>query len=344
MALFHELPPPLKNHLEEIRKAAERSADLIRQLLAFARKQAVTPRILDLNKVIESMLKMLQRLIGEDIELAWQPQPDLWKVRLDRSQVEQILANLCTNSRDAISGVGRISIATASIAFGGEQPTPDGFLPGEYVQLTVSDTGCGIKSDELQKIFEPFYTTKEVGKGTGLGLAMIYGIVKQNNGFINVSSEEGAGTTFRIFFPRYLDQEAPEEEKRMPEKIPSGRETILLVEDEAAILEIATIMLRELGYNVLATPRISEALELAAQHAGKIQLLITDVVMPEMNGSDLAARILPLSPGLKHLFMSGYTADVIAQQGIIDRGLNFLQKPFTIAQLAAKVREALDKT
>ncbi len=333
---------PLFSDLQEIRKAAERSAALTRQLLAFARKQTVSPKILDLNETIEQLLKMLRRLIGEDINLSWLPGRSLWPVRIDPTQVDQILANLAVNGRDAIAGVGTITIETANVEVDEDYCAEHlDFTPGRYLVLSVSDDGCGMDPELCQHIFEPFFTTKEIGRGTGLGLATIYGIVKQNGGFINVYSEIGKGTTFRIYLPRHLPEAPPADRKTMPEPLLQGRETILLVEDEPAILHLGTFMLEKLGYQVLAAATPRQAIGLAEHHNGTIHLLLTDVIMPEMNGSDLARRLQTLYPKMRQLFMSGYTADAIARHGVLDEGVQFIQKPFSRAELSAKVREAL---
>jgi CheY-like chemotaxis protein len=334
--------PPLREHLEQIQKAAERSADIVRQLLAFARKQTVAPRVLDLNETVASMLKMLRRLIGEDIDLAWLPD-GVWQVKMDPAQIDQILANLCVNARDAVADVGRITIETGDVTFETDFCIGHrGFVPGEYVLLTVSDDGCGMDKETLKKIFEPFFTTKGVGQGTGLGLAMVYGIVKQNAGFIDVYSEPGHGTSFKIYLPRYLGKE--EQARTAGPKEPAGRgqETVLMVEDEPLILDLGKEMLEMQGYRVLSAGTPGEAIRLAGEHNGEIHLLMTDVVMPEMNGRELARKLLALYPGLKCLFMSGYTADVIAPHGVLDEGVHFIQKPFSLDNLAAKVRETLD--
>jgi PAS domain S-box-containing protein len=333
---------PLHAHLEEICKAANRSADLTRQLLAFARKQTVAPKVLDLNETVEGMFKMLRRLIGENIDLGWQPKANLWPVKVDPSQIDQILANLCVNSQDAISGVGKIIIETGNSTMEeGYCSAHPGSIPGEYVMLAVSDDGYGMDKKTLERIFEPFFTTKEMGKGTGLGLATVYGIVKQNNGFVNVYSEPGLGTKFTVYLPRYKGSAAPLPQEALAEPVARGNETILLVEDEPAILTLITTMLTKLGYTVLTAGTPGEIIRLADEYTGKIHLLITDVVMPGMNGKDLAGNLLSRYPHLKHLFMSGYTADVIAHNGILDDGVNFIQKPFSIKELAVKVREAL---
>lgn len=288
------------------------------------------------------MFKILQRLIGEDIDLVWRPGKNLW-VRMDSSQIDQILANLCVNARDAIAGVGKLTIKTGTTAFDETYCADHAeFVPGEYVLLTVSDNGCGMDTEILDKLFEPFFTTKEMGKGTGLGLATVYGIVKQNKGFINVYSEPGQGTTFKIYLPRHIGKPGQMRSESPAEPAMRGYETILLVEDEPAILIMTTMMLERLDYTVVAASTSGEAISLAREHAGEIHLLMTDVVMPEMNGRDLAKNLLSLYPNLKRLFMSGYTANVIAHRGMLDKGVNFIQKPFSIKELTVKVREAID--
>jgi CheY-like chemotaxis protein len=335
---------PILGNLKEILDAAKRSADLTRQLLAFARKQTIIPKILDLNETVAGMLKMLQRLIGENIDLNWHPKANLWPVKVDPSQIDQILANLCVNARDAISGVGKITIETGTSIFDDDYCAVHvGFVTGEYVRLAVSDNGCGMDKELLDNIFEPFFTTKELGKGTGLGLATVYGAVKQNNGFINVYSEPGQGTTFTMYLPRYADKAGQTRQAEPAAPAARGHETILLVEDEPSILEMTTTMLEMQGYTVLAACAPGKAIELASIHAGEIHLLMTDVVMPEMNGRELSERLLTRYPNLACLFMSGYTADVIAHHGVLDEGVNFIQKPFGIHDLATKVREALNQ-
>jgi PAS domain S-box-containing protein len=335
---------PLHADLEEIRTAATRSADLTRQLLAFARKQTVAPRVLDLNETITGTLKMLGRLIGEDIRLAWKPGADVWPVRVDPSQIDQILANLCVNARDAIADVGTITIETGNSTFDAVTcAVHAGLVPGEYVRLAVSDDGCGMNRDTLAHIFEPFFTTKDVGKGTGLGLATVYGAVKQNHGFIQADSEPGQGTTFTIYLPRHVGKPGQAQTDVAAGPARRGHETILLVEDEPAILRLTTVMLERQGYTVLAASTPGEAIRLAREYAGEIRLLMTDVVMPEMNGRDLARNLLSVYPRLPRLFMSGYADDVISHHGVLDDGVFFIQKPFSIADLVAKVREALDR-
>ncbi|MFP4475619.1 MAG: PAS domain S-box protein [Desulfatibacillaceae bacterium] len=329
--------------LEEILSAAKRSVEITRQLLAFARKQTVAPKMLDLNGSVESMLKILQRLIGEDIDFSWSPGAGLWKVRIDPAQVDQILANLCVNARDAIGGVGSVAIETENVVLDECHCVghPE-FSPGEYVMLSVTDSGKGMDADTLQNVFEPFFTTKGLGKGTGLGLATVYGIVKQNKGFIDVDSEPGKGATFRVYLPRYSGQTVGEAGDVEVEISPARGETVLLVEDETAMLDLGARMLKSLDYEVLPASTPGKALELAEQYSDRIDLLITDVVMPEMNGRALADKLRSQNPDLEVLFMSGHSADVIAHRGLLETGVNFIQKPFTRKDLAIKVRAILD--
>ena len=290
------------------------------------------------------MLKMLQRLVGENINLAWTPETGLWSVKIDPSQVDQILANLCVNARDAIAGVGKLIVETKNCSFDAEYcDAHPGFVPGEYVKISVSDNGCGMDKLTLGQIFEPFFTTKGVGEGTGLGLASVYGAVKQNKGFINVYSEPGQGTTFTIYLPRFVDQPGQVRVESVTKPAARGHETVLLVEDELTILKMTTIMLQRQGYTVLAASTPGEALRLASDFADKIHLLLTDVIMPEINGRELMDRLLPSHPKMKYLFMSGYTANIIATHGVLDEGVNFIQKPFTLKDLSTKIREALDE-
>jgi PAS domain S-box-containing protein len=333
---------PIHANLKVIEDAARRSADLTRQLLAFARKQTVAPVVLDVNETVSDMLKMLRRLIGEDIDVVWIPEAGLWQVKIDPSQIDQILANLCVNARDAIIGVGKVTIETKNTTFDEAYCAVHlGFACGEYVMLAVSDNGRGICKEDIDNIFEPFFTTKELGKGTGLGLATVYGIAKQNDGFVNVYSEPDKGTTLRIYLPRFVG-EAMESSEKGTEEIPKGSgETVLLVEDEPVILDVSREMLEQLGYTVLSAGTPGEALHQANAHATEIKLLITDVIMPEMNGRDLAKLLSDIKPGLKCLFVSGYTANVIAHHGVLEEGVCFLQKPFSMKDLASRVRQAL---
>jgi two-component system, cell cycle sensor histidine kinase and response regulator CckA len=328
---------PLHEYAQEILAAGIRSTSITRQLLAFARKQIIDPQVLDLNKTAEDMLKMLRRLIGEDINLAWLP-ASVWPVSIDPSQLDQILANLCVNARDAIDGVGKITIETATKTFDetycSEHP---GFIPGDFTLLSISDDGCGMDKDVQIRVFEPFFTTKEQGKGTGLGLSTVYGIVKQNNGFINVYSEPGKGTTFRIYLPRHGEQ-GKKAEKQKTNTIPRGQgEIVLVVEDEASILKLTAKILNNFGYVVITANSPKEAVNLVKGYAETIDLLLTDVVMPEMNGRDLLNVLLTIQPNMKCLFMSGYASTAITNLGVLAVGMQFIQKPFSANDLAAKV-------
>ena len=333
---------PVQADLVEIEKACNRSAELTQQLLAFARKQTIMPKILDLNDKVATTLKMLQRMIGEDKELIWIPGPNLWRVKMDPAQIDQILANLAVNAHDAITGVGKVVVETQNAVLDEIYCAHHaGFVPGEYVMLSVSDNGCGMEKDILSHVFEPFFTTKEVGKGTGLGLATIYGIAKQNLGFINAYSEPGEGTTFKIYLPRVKVERPFEEKAPLELKAIGGEETILLVEDEPAILTIGKSMLDKLGYTVLTARSPKAAIQLSKSCPENIDLLITDVVMPEMNGKALAEQLLSYFPDLKCLYMSGYSANVIAHGGSLDSSVNFIQKPFSSVELDHKIREIL---
>jgi len=334
---------PVHRDLEQILNAAGRSADITRQLLAFAREQTISPRVIDLNHTVGSMLKMLGRLIGEDIDLLWQPAGDLWPVKIDPSQLDQILVNLCVNARDAIADVGKITIETGMKVFDPAYCAAHAeFVPGEFVLLAVSDDGCGMDRHTRNNLFEPFFTTKETGRGTGLGLATVYGIVRQNNGFINVYSEPEKGTSFRIYLPRHCAGMPDTIQQKPAALLPRGSgETLLVVEDEASILDMLESMLKSLNYTILTADSPGRAMAAAQSHDSRIHLVITDVVMPEMNGRDLAGKLSALYPDIRILFMSGYTANVIAHQGVLDEGVHFIQKPFSMQELAAKVHEVL---
>jgi len=333
---------PVHADLDKIHEAAMRSADIVHQLLAFSRKQAIDPKILDLNATVEGMLKMLRRLIGEDIELRWSPQPELPLIKMDPAQIDQILANLCVNARDAIDGAGAITIATShtwlDAAFCANHP---GLEPGAHVVLSVADNGCGMEPGLIENIFEPFFTTKGV-LGTGLGLATVYGIVQQNQGVIVAESAPGGGATFRVYLPAQGPGVAWTKEARPEPALPGRGETILVVEDDPSILELSRTMLTTLGYRVLTAGSPGEAILQVEQFAGRIDLLMTDVIMPEMNGKDLARRLTLRRPEMRLLYMSGYTADVIAHHGVLDGHIHFLRKPFFTHELSQKLREALD--
>lgn len=328
---------PVRGELEEIQNSALRSAELTSQLLAFARRQSATPRVLDLNETIEGLLQLLRRLIGENITIDWRPGAGLWPVRIDPTQVDQILTNLCINARDAISGQGTLVLETANHA------VPEGVSTREFVRLVVRDNGRGMDEATLSHIFEPFYTTKPVGAGTGLGLATVYGIVSQNGGSIRATSTPGHGTVFELLFPRVKAEplRAVAATPRGTGGTERGHETILLVEDEPAVLKVSRTMLEERGYRVLAAPTPPEAIRLAEAETGVIDLLVTDVVMPGMNGRDLAAALTRRRPDLRVLFMSGYDADVLAPHGVRADSLQLLQKPFSVEELARRVRAIL---
>lgn len=334
---------PLYAQLQEIKKAAERSADLTRQLLAFARKQTIVTKVLNLNDTLSGMLHMLQRLIGEDIEMSWIPGEDLWSVKVDPSQIDQVLANLCVNARDAINGIGKVTIETRNISFDGASfSSYNGFVPGDYILLAVSDDGCGMNEETLSQIFEPFFTTKGLTTGTGLGLSTVYGIVKQHDGFLDVNSMPGQGTTFKIYIPRHNADVAGSMRDSATEVSLQGSETVLIVDDEEVILNLCKTMLEKLGYKPLIARTPGDAIPLFEKYADDIQLLLTDVVLPQMNGRELVERLTSVKPGLKCLYMSGYTSDIIAQRGILEEGVHFIQKPMTMKDMAIGVRKVLD--
>ena len=330
--------------LDQVLTASKRAADITRQLLAFARKQTIAPEVLDVNENVESMLKMLKRLIGEDIDLSWVPGTGLWNVKMDPSQIDQILVNLCVNARDAIKGVGKIVIETSRVTVDDADCSDHtGFVPGNFVLLKVSDDGCGMDMDIQRNVFEPFFTTKAVDKGTGLGMSTVYGIVKQNNGVITLDSRAGKGTTIKVYLPGHEGKfDQSHGENRVD--IPSGHgEVILVVEDDLSILNLAEKILKGLGYRVLSARKPKEAILLAKGETGKIHLLLTDVIMPEMNGRKLAEQLQSIYPDLKPMFMSGYTADVIVHHGVLEEGVHFIQKPFSKKDLATAVRKTLGK-
>jgi len=334
---------PLNYHLGQIRKAAERSTELTRQLLAYARKQPVLPKVLDLNGTIKGMLLLLKRIIGENIEVVWLPSRNLMPVKIDPSQIDQILTNLCVNARDAISANGKIVIETENNTLDEDYCSyHDGFVPGKYVSLTVSDNGCGMDKSVMNHLFEPFFTTKEPGKGTGLGLATVYGIVKQNKGFVNVYSEVGIGTIVRIYLPCSTEESGRIYREKPMEKVMRGTENILLVEDEPLNLNVVTTMLDHLGYNVLAAKTPDEALKMVQEHSCVFHLLVSDMIMPGMSGADLSKKLESLCPGMKSLFISGYTVNSMVHQGVFPNDVHFMQKPFSLQHLAAKVRAVLD--
>ncbi len=334
---------PVREWLDEMKLETERAANLTRQLLTFARQQTVVPQLLDPNDAIGNMLKMLRRLIGEDIELSWQPGAGSWLVKIDPGQFDQILANLCVNARDAIGGRGgTLSIETRNVSVDAAICTDQTeATPGDYAMLAVSDDGCGMDSETRQHIFEPFFTTKAQGKGTGLGLATVYGIVKQNNGFFNIYTEPGVGTTFRIYLPCARETATVQEHEQQKIQPRGGSETIMLVEDERSVRIVMSVLLKKLGYTVYEADSAEVALRLAAEFADGIDLLLTDVVMPGMSGRELADELLAQYPAMKVLYMSGYTADIIAHRGILQDSVNFISKPVSCDTLAGKLRDVL---
>jgi signal transduction histidine kinase/ActR/RegA family two-component response regulator len=336
---------PMYHKLEAIKGAGEQAASLTRQLLAFSRKQVLQPKVLDLNKVIFETNKILQRLIGEDIDLLIGLGPDLGKIKADPSQIEQVLMNLAVNARDAMPQGGKLTIETNNVLIDEEYVSHHFSVhPGRYVVLAVSDTGCGMDEATQSHIFDPFFTTKEVGRGTGLGLSTVYGIVKQSGGNIWVYSEVGRGTTFKIYLP--CVESNPVEQKINVEdtNLHIGTETVLLVEDEERVRDMTKEILQESGYQVLEAKHGQEALLVADQHPGPIHLMLSDVVMPQMSGRELAERLTPLRKDMKVLYMSGYTDDAIVHHGVLDEGMSFIEKPFTPSALAHKVRQVLNAT
>jgi len=337
---------PLTEEIEEIKIAGERAAALTRQLLAFSRKQIVEPKIMDLNKLLTGIEKMLVRLIGEDIEILMIQEPALWKVEIDPGQMEQVIMNLAVNAKDAMPSGGKLTIETVNMDLNDNYFDEHGIVekqPGSYVVLTVSDTGIGMDKGVQEHIFDPFYTTKEKGKGTGLGLSTIYGIVKQNNGFIWVYSEPGQGSTFKIYLPKVKRDVKEEEKGQTTVENLSGSETVLIVEDDTSIRKLAQKSLQPHGYRVLVAENGEDALKISKEHEGTIDLIITDVVMPKMGGKETADRLQALHPQMKVIYMSGYTDNAIVRHGVLASGLNFLEKPFSPRALARKVREVLDK-
>nr|MBI3611963.1 response regulator [Nitrospirota bacterium] len=342
--LLQTLSPgdPSRDNIVQIKEAGERAASLTRQLLAFSRRQVLEPKVLDLNAVVTNLDKMLQRLIGEDIDLVPILKPGLGRVKADPGQIEQIIMNLAVNARDAMPDGGKLTIETANVELDGQYAAQHvAVLPGPYVMLAVSDTGCGMDAETQKRIFEPFFTTKELGKGTGLGLATVYGIVKQSSGFIWVYSEPGRGTTFKIYLPRVEETAQPIEPHVLLNESLRGSETILLAEDQENVRRLVTSILRSSGYTVLEASNGAEALHLCDQRPEPIHLLISDVVMPIISGRELVQRLAGKYPNLKVLFFSGYTDDAVVRHGVLEKGTAFLQKPFTPTGLLRKVREVL---
>jgi two-component system cell cycle sensor histidine kinase/response regulator CckA len=340
--LLRESDAALRADLEAIRQAAGRASGVTRQLLGFARRQTVAPVVLDLNTAVAASLDTVRGVIGPDIDLTWTPDPAAGRVRIDPYQIDQVLANLAANARDAIGGPGRLVIATRRAQLDQADGARHAVASGSYAVLELSDSGRGMDAETAAHLFEPFYTTKGVGKGTGLGLATVYGIVKQNDGCVEVDTELNRGTLVRIFLPG-VEADVTATSGDSPDGAPrSGHETVLLVEDESAVLRLSKIVLERFGYLVLTAATPGEAIQLFDSHQGPVHLLVTDVVMPEMNGRELAARLRAEHPELKTLFVSGYSASALAPRGVLDEGVHFLQKPFSLEDLAASVRQALD--
>jgi two-component system, cell cycle sensor histidine kinase and response regulator CckA len=335
---------PLRPYVEEIKKAGERAANLTRQLLAFSRKQILQPKVIDLNDHVAEANRMLRRLIGEDIEIVLTLRPNLWKVRVDPSQLDQVLVNLAVNARDAMQHGGRLTIRTDNVTVDAETAQRgDSPQLGPHVLLTVSDTGHGMDEQTRSRLFEPFFTTKDVGKGTGLGLSTVYGIISQSGGFVTVESEPGRGAAFKIYLPRVEDETRDAHaEDGAQEGLPRGTETILLVEDEEIVRTMTRSILEECGYTVLSASDGKLALDVCASHVGEIDLLLTDVVMPQMSGRRLAEHMKTTHPRTRVLYMSGYTDDAILRHGVIEETAAFMEKPYSPDALARKVREVLD--
>jgi len=328
--------------LLSIKEAASHSSDLTRQLLAFARKQTVYPRVLDINATVAGMLKMLSRLIGESIVLTWEPSASPVYVKMDPGQIDQILANLCVNARDAMTSAGKICIRTDSADVQKTLSGSHGDIPaGRYALLIVEDNGCGIETGIIKDIFDPFFTTKATGKNTKLKLSTVFGIVSQNHGYISVDTKPGYGTVFTLFLPRVTQAEETQE-LALPQTRQEGNETILVAEDNTAILKITTAILRKHGYRVIPASTPMEAIRAAEAETNGIDLLLSDIVMPVMNGRELAERILRIHPSIKTLYMSGYPEDIVAKHGTIENGIHFISKPFSIDAIIAKIRQILD--
>jgi len=332
---------PLRDGMKKIQDATNRAAGLTRQLLAFSRRQVLQPRVIDLNNVAFQMDSMLRRLIGEDVQMRTVTSPNLWRVRADPAQIEQVIMNLVVNARDAMPSGGKLTLETSNAQLDEATAQKHSAEPGQYVMLAVTDTGIGMDAETQSHIFEPFFTTKPMGRGTGLGLSTVYGIIKQSGGHIWVYSEPHHGTCFKIFLPRVFEQAEISGVQKRSDSWQRGDQTILLVEDEDSVRELTRTILASCGYTVIAASGAALALRLAAKHSGRIHLLLTDVVMPECNGHELAQRLAALRPETRVLYMSGYTDNVIAHHGMLDQDTYFLQKPFTPAALAEKVHHVL---
>jgi two-component system cell cycle sensor histidine kinase/response regulator CckA len=334
---------PLHHNLSVVMKAAQSAGELTRQLLAFSRKQIIEPKTINLNELIEQMHKMLMRLIGEDVILQYVPHPDLGLIKADKGQIEQIIVNLAVNARDAMPQGGSLTIETYPRTLDEAYAKQHQYMtPGEYIVLAVSDTGSGMSSEVKKHLFEPFFTTKPLGAGTGLGLAMVYGAVKQNGGSIEVYSEPDIGTTVKMFFPRVEGISLPEPEIKAVKELRTGTKTILLVEDDPCVREFTVDALKQLGYTVLPYENGEETLAAVEHDSLKIHLLLTDVILPCMNGRNLAETLLRIRPEIKVLFASGYSDNIIIRHGVLEKGIHFIGKPFSVHALARKVREVLD--
>ena len=331
----------LRTCFEEIHNAAKRSADLTRQLLGFARKQAISPKVMDLNQTVAGLLMIVERLIGEHIQVVWRPGADLWTIKMDPSQIDQVLTNLCLNARDAIDCRGKVTIETGNVTIDSQSLAASRNLvpTGQYVQLKVTDDGRGMDEEVRAHLFEPFFTTKGVGEGVGLGLATVYGIIQQNNGVILVDGEVGQGMTFTIYLPRFEEGVLGGLAKEQVAPATKGRETLLLVDDEPSVLKMVEVLLKLEGYTVLTAGTPSDAIQFARDYPQDIHLLLTDAVMPEMNGRELSDRLIAIRPQLKRLFMSGYSQEANEAPA---QNMYFIGKPFTKQALAAKVRAVLD--
>jgi two-component system cell cycle sensor histidine kinase/response regulator CckA len=337
------IQPELRADIQQIENAAERASTLIRQLLAFSRRQVLQPKIIDLNAIVLGLDKLLGRLMGEHIEMVTRCAGNVGHVKADPAQVEQVIMNLVVNARDAMPKGGRLTVETFNVDLDSTYARDHvSVKPGPYVMLAVTDTGIGMNPETVAHIFEPFYTTKESGQGTGLGLSTVYGIVKQSGGYIWVYSEPGKGTTFKVYLPRVAAQVDSKPEVMQLPAAGKGSETILLVEDEEAVRELASRILSAKGYSVVAAKSVREAEEFSEKYTGQIHLLLTDIIMPGTSGRELARRITGRHPRTRVLYMSGYTDNVLAQGGVLEAGLSFLQKPFTPGALAQKVRDVLD--
>jgi two-component system, cell cycle sensor histidine kinase and response regulator CckA len=334
---------PLRNNINEVNKACNRAAGLTRHLLAFSRKQVLKPEVLNLNNTVSEMSRMLLPLIGENVDLVIELSPDLWQVKADSGQIEQIIANLAVNAKDAMPLGGKLAIRTCNIIPDAEIVRQyESVQSGPFVLLTMSDTGHGMNPETVSRVFEPFFTTKDVGKGSGLGLSTVYGIVKQSGGYISIDSEVGRGTTFKIYLPRVDEEVGATEASPRPSDLLPGKETVLVVEDDNQVRSIAAIALEISGYDVLTAANGGEALLLCEKFNSKIDLLLTDMVMPGMGGQELSKRLLRLRPGTRVVYMSGYSENANIHHGTIERGTDFVEKPFSPQELTRRIREVLD--